>query len=114
MSRVSTALFLAVWLAAPAFAADPPGTDKKPQAAQMQEDVEVMRRILNRSLSLPRHGVRSVWAPNNGWNNNTLGQPWNPNVGVHGNQGGGGVIGNGYGTIANPYGTISTLGGWGG
>jgi hypothetical protein len=121
MSRVSTALFLAVWLAAPALAVDQTATDKKPQAAQMQEDVEVMRRILNRSLNLPRHGVRSVWAPNNGLNNTIYGQTLNPSIGVLGNEGGGGMIGNPYGTIGNPWGTIdnpwgtiNTLGGWGG
>jgi tetratricopeptide (TPR) repeat protein len=35
-------------------------SEKKPQAAAMQEDVEIMRRILNRALDLPRHAPQAV------------------------------------------------------
>jgi tetratricopeptide (TPR) repeat protein len=92
MNRARIVLLLAVGLAAPCLALAQTGADKKPQAAQMHEDVEVMRRILNRSLNLPRYSPHSVWVPGN-------------SLGALGALGGsGGALGNPYGGLGGGQG----------
>src|SRR5436309_7058008 len=105
MNRRQTGLLLALLLVAPclAYAQGSPAEKKQP-SAQMYEDIEVMRRILNRSLHLPRHGTRSVWVPGN----NNFGSSI-------GNLGGGlGALGGNITTGTNQgQGTISTIYGGG-
>jgi hypothetical protein len=101
MNRARIALLLAVGLAAPCIALAQTGADKKPQVAQMPEDVEVMRRILNRSLNLPRYSPHSVWVPGNslgalgalGGSGGALGNPYGGLGGGQGFSGGQGLSG---------------------
>jgi tetratricopeptide (TPR) repeat protein len=77
-------LIFTLWLGVPClFFGQGTSPDKKPQAAQMQEDIEIMRRILNRAVDLPRYAQQAV--PTGNANNviTTWGQnPYNlvPNV----------------------------------
>jgi tetratricopeptide (TPR) repeat protein len=118
MNRARIALLLTVGLAAPCLALAETALDKKPQPPQMQEDVEVMRRILNRSLKLPRYASQTVWVQGNGFGGGALGALGTPGLGVYGNQNpvGGGALGNptGGGALGNPYGSVGNLGVWGG
>jgi hypothetical protein len=115
MNRARIVYFLAVCLAAPCLAYAQSGQEKKPSPepppaagrSQMQEDVEVMRRILNRSLDLPRHSTRAVWVPNQ-VDLNTL---VNPGWGGVGHSVGGGLYGNVGGGIGGLSGVTT---GWGG
>src|SRR5207237_10523785 len=112
MNRKRVLLLLALCLAVPCLA-DAQGSpaEKKQPSAQMYEDVEVMRRILNRSLHLPRHATHTVWVPANRLNTNQpfttgLGAIGNPSLGALGNPGVG-ALGNPYGV---PYGGLGALG----
>jgi hypothetical protein len=105
MNRRQTGLLLALLLVVPCLAyAQSSTAEKKQPSAQMYEDIEVMRRILNRSLHLPRHATHSVWVPSNGLNTYTtqpilgLGALGNPALGALGNSGGGHSIGTTYGS----------------
>src|ERR1700730_6605639 len=112
MNRARTGLLLAFLLAAPCIVyAQGSALEKKAQPAQMYEDIEVMRRILNRALHLPRHATRTVWVPYNDvntWSTQPLiingGGYAYPALGALGNLGGGGALG-------NPYGNLGALGG---
>jgi hypothetical protein len=120
--RARTALFLAVGLAAPCLVYAQTPTEKKAPAPQMSEDVEVMRRILNRSLHLPRYGSQTVWVPGNGMAGvgnigggvpgNGLGGVGNIDGGVHGNPVGGALGIMGGGVYGNPVGgALGIMGG---
>jgi tetratricopeptide (TPR) repeat protein len=75
MTAVRPGLILVALLASPCFFyAQGAAPDKKPQNAQMQEDIEIMRRILNRALDLPRYNHQYV---NAGQGTNFL-QPYVP------------------------------------
>src|SRR5438445_84438 len=109
MNRKRVLLLLALCLAVPclAYAQGSPAEKKQP-SAQMYEDVEVMRRILNRSLHLPRHATHTVWVPANGLNTN---QPFTTGLGAIGNPASG-ALGNLGGALGNPYGgSLGALGG---
>lgn len=110
MTSARIGLFLTLLLGVPSLLfSQGAAPEKKPQAAQMQEDIEIMRRILNRAVDLPRYAQQAVptsnannvfttWGQNptvlnpnqdpvhhwDTWNNTGINQPqliW-PNTGV--------------------------------